>query len=98
MCVFTILQDSSSTIQLGNNGKEPSTEMTRYINILYIHITSTIKNGGVHMINCPSKEIASYYLGKNLDDVQHFLRTGSLRTGDTTIIISVTENLYNVMR
>ena len=97
MCVFTILQDSSSTIQLGNNGKEPSTEMTRYINILYIHITSKMKNGGVRMINCPSKEIASYYLGKNLDDA-HFLRTGSLRTEDTIVIISVTENLYNVMR
>ena len=97
MCVFTILQDSSSTIQLGNNGKQPSTDLTRHINKLYIHITGKRKNGDVRIINCPSKEIASYYLGKNLDDAQ-FQRTGSLRTGDTIFVISVTENLYNVMR
>jgi hypothetical protein len=52
-----ILQDNTSTIQLEKNGKQSITKRTRHINIRYFYVTSKVKNGGVRIVYCPTKEM-----------------------------------------
>jgi hypothetical protein len=61
-----IQQDNTSTIQLENNGQASSTKRTRHINIRYFYVTSKIKEGSIHVIYHPTKEMVSDYLTKPL--------------------------------
>jgi hypothetical protein len=61
-----ILQDNTSTIQLEKKRQQSSTKRTRHINIRYFYVTSKVKNGDVHIVYCPTKEMVSDYLTKPL--------------------------------
>jgi hypothetical protein len=60
--------NSTSTIQLENNGKQSSTKRTRHINIRYFYITSKIKDGSVRVVYNLTKQMVSDYLTKALQD------------------------------
>jgi hypothetical protein len=61
-----ILQDNTSTIQLGNNGRRSSGNRTSHINIQYFYITDQIKEGKVSITYCPTLEMVSDYFAKPL--------------------------------
>jgi hypothetical protein len=65
-CDVIIQQDNTSTIQLENNGQASSTKRTRHINIRYFYVTSKIKEGRMHVMYWPTKQMVSDYLTKPL--------------------------------
>ena len=62
-----LLQDNTSTIQLGRYSKRSSTKHMRHILIRYFYVTEKLQDKTLTAISyCPTKEITSDYLSKSL--------------------------------
>ena len=59
-------QDNTSAMQIQKNGKLPTGERSRHMNIIYFFIKDIIKREGINTKHCPIEEMLVDYFTKPL--------------------------------